>query len=100
MATLAPAIHYIEIIEKRNGEKVACVIGTQITVAEIATMYTLDSSIEWMIENFSGLSHANIHAALSYYYDHKAEIDAYLARQDARSGDYTLEKITTLKNRS
>lgn len=38
-------------------------------------------TFEQVIEGYE-LTHAQIHAALSYYYDHKDEIDAWIERQN------------------
>src|SRR2546427_1478174 len=41
-----------------------------------------NSSPEEMHEQYPHLSLAQIHAALSYYYEHQAEIDAQIQRRD------------------
>jgi len=41
-----------------------------------------NSSPEEMHEQYSHLSLAQIHAALSYYYEHQAEVDADIERRD------------------
>lgn len=84
MSTHAPvSTEYIEIREVgRSGTKVAHIIGSPLTVGEVAHMYLYqDSDVEWLIENFDDLTPAKIHAAIAYYYDHQAEIDDYLRRQ-------------------
>src|SRR5947209_7260102 len=63
---------------------IAYVTGTTIKVASIAI-----DALTWALtpnqiqENYPKLSLAQIHAALAYYYDHQAEIDAQLAAWDA-----------------
>ena len=42
----------------------------------------MDVAAERMHEEYPHLSMAQIHAALSYYYDHQAEYDAEMERQD------------------
>ena len=37
------------------------------------------------IVNDFGLSHAQVHAALAYYYDHRTEIDAREAEDEAQA---------------
>jgi len=64
---IAP-INHIEIHDGR-----AVVAG--IKVANIAAIYVHQQTpIEWIVENYD-LTPAQIHAALSYYYDHREEID-------------------------
>ncbi len=70
-------INYIEI---RDGH--ALIAGTGLKVAIIATMHLQgDAPIEWIVENYD-LTPAQIHAALSYYYDHAEELDRYLQEGD------------------
>lgn len=52
------------------------VIGTGVKVANIAAYALVHNwSVEKIAEEFE-LTPAQIHAALAYYYDHQAEIDA------------------------
>jgi uncharacterized protein (DUF433 family) len=81
---IAPINH----IEIRNGKPL--IAGTGIKVANIATMYVhLHTSMEWIVENYD-LTPAQIHAALSYYYDHAEELD-----RDVREGDELARQIGT-----
>ncbi|MGA9770294.1 MAG: DUF433 domain-containing protein [Blastocatellia bacterium] len=59
-----------------------------------------DWSVEEIHEQHPHLSLAQIHAALSYYYDHQSEIDAEIERQD-KEIDALMEnaKDSPLKNR-
>lgn len=69
---------------------VAFVAGTRIKVRHIAVERTVrDSTPEEIREAYPHLSLAQIHAALAYYYDHKAQIDeeiveAYHFAEDLR----------------
>ncbi len=90
---LAPT-NYIEI---QDG--MAVISGTGIKVAYIAPMYVHDHTpIEWIAENYD-LTPAQIHAALSYYYDHADELEQYLrdgnelARRVGVSSDEVLETM-------
>lgn len=74
-------INYIEIIQE-YGKTKRRIANTQITVDEIVRMHLIgDSSIEWIAENFA-LTPSQIHAALSYYYDHQTEIDAAIQAEN------------------
>jgi uncharacterized protein (DUF433 family) len=82
MAIIVP-IQYIEVVEE-YGETIARIAGTRLTVGEIALMHIHgDSSVDWIVENFDAVNHAQVYAALSYYYDHQAEIDDYMKRAEA-----------------
>lgn len=72
------AIAHIE--TDANG--IAWVSGTQVKVIEIALdKLTHGSSPEEMHFQYPHLSLAQIHAALSYYYDHQLEMDAEIQRR-------------------
>jgi uncharacterized protein (DUF433 family) len=72
------AIAHIETDD--NG--VAWVRGTQVKVIEIALdKLAHGSSPEEMHFQYPHLSLAQIHAALSYYYDHQLELDAEIQRR-------------------
>ena len=59
------------------------IIGRRITVSDIAMFHlTWGWSIEQIAEEYN-LSLASIYAALSYYYDHRAEIDQRTAEDEA-----------------
>lgn len=61
---------------------VAWIIGTRVKVIEVATdKLAHGSSPEEMHFQYPHLSLAQIHAALSYYYQHQAEFDAEITRQ-------------------
>lgn len=58
--------------------------GTRISVTIIVNLVKQGASVEEIVAGYSHvpLSHAQIHAALAYYYDHRAEIDKLLAEWD------------------
>ena len=79
---IAP-INYIEI---RNGRPV--IVGTGIKVAILAHIYLSgDAPIDWIVENYD-LTPAQIYAALSYYYDHREELDRWLQRGEELAEKY------------
>lgn len=54
------------------------IAGTRISVAQIAMAYLrAEESVSTLAEDYD-LSPAQIHAAMAYYFDHKAEIDRAL----------------------
>ena len=48
---------------------------------------------------YPDLTHAPIHAALAYYYDHKDEIDAELAEDEGADERYESRKAKALSER-
>ena len=77
---VAAPINHIRLDERG----VAYISGTTMKVAHIA----IDAEI-WGLtprqiqENYPHLSLAQIHAALAYYYDHKGDVDAWIAQENA-----------------
>lgn len=71
------ATTYINEDDRLSGS--AYVAGRRVTVQDIAEHYI---HFEWSAEQISKAFHlslAAVHAALSYYYDHQAEIEAAIA---------------------
>ena len=78
------------------------IVGTRITVHDIAAMHVMnDSSIAWIADNYE-ITPAQIHAALSYYYDHRETIDEEIRRGDALAEEIGIslaEIITRMQGR-
>ena len=73
------AVGHIEIDDKG----VARIEGSRSTVADIVVDHVVNGmSLEQIRQEYPHLSMAQIHAALSYYFDHRAEVDADLERRD------------------
>ena len=62
----------------RNGRP--CIAGTTTEIATIATAKVLGGQEPEEIAADLQLSLSQVYAALAYYYDHKAEIDATIQR--------------------
>ena len=73
----------------RHGRPV--IIGTGITVSDIAIAKIFHTKDADEIAEWYGLSLPQVYAALSYYYDHKVEIDADI-RQRESNADAMKEK--------
>ena len=88
---------YIEIDENR----VAWIADTKVKVIEIALdKLAHGSSPEEMHFQYPHLSLAQIHAALSYYYDHQTELDAEMQRRWLEVGEMaTREADSPLRQR-
>lgn len=75
------ALRHIELDEQGRP----WVTGTNVKVIEIVLDHlAFGWSAEAIQEQHSGLSLAQIYAALAWYYDHQAEMDAEIAEQDER----------------
>lgn len=71
----------------------ACIAGHRIRVADVVVWHEHRGySPDEIVALFPGLARADVHAALAYYFDHRAEIDddlraaEDLARQVGRTG--------------
>jgi uncharacterized protein (DUF433 family) len=86
MATAAKAAHsHITKDPEVCGGR-ACIDGTRIRVVDIACLQRMGYGPERMREAYASLSLAQIHAALSYYYENAQEIeDAF--REDREIAD-------------
>jgi uncharacterized protein (DUF433 family) len=66
-----------------NDAGVAYVEGTAIKVIEIARAWrSVGESLTELAEAFPHLTLEQLHAALSYYHGHQAELDADMKRRD------------------
>lgn len=79
MATAAKTASYPHITATpgvRGGRP--CIDGTRISVMDIVVLEQMGLRPEEMLTYYSSrpLTLAEVHAALTYYYDHKAEVDA------------------------
>lgn len=73
---------HIEISPEKFGGK-PCVRGTRIRVWDIYVLHEqLGKTADEVVAAYPELSLGQVHAALSYYYDHKAEIDAQMKADD------------------
>jgi uncharacterized protein (DUF433 family) len=79
--------HYIEITpDVRSGKP--RIAGTRITIADIVIMFLrMGQSLEIIAGKYD-LAPAAVYAAMSYYYDHRAEIDQSIQEDEAFVDDY------------
>ncbi len=61
-----------------------CISGTRIPVWVLAAMHKQGDTATDILAAYPNLSAAQVHAALSYYYERRGEIDAVIAAQNAQ----------------
>lgn len=66
--------------EPRIADGAPVIEGTRITVRAVAGYYQLGMTPDEILQSLPHLSQAKLHAALTYYFDHKKEIDRDLKR--------------------
>ncbi len=71
-------------IEQRTGVigGEPLIAGTRVAVRVIAGWHRMGQSADEIVAMYPHLNHAQVYDALSYYYDHKAEIERLLAEND------------------
>jgi uncharacterized protein (DUF433 family) len=83
---MSTQVQHIECVAGKCGGK-PCIAGTRIRVWDIYVLHELQGkSADEVVAAFPHISRSDVFAALSYYYDHKAEIDAQ-AQADAEYVD-------------
>jgi uncharacterized protein (DUF433 family) len=73
---------HIEIVQGAGGPK-ARVAGSRIRVQDIAIWHEkLGLSPDEIVERYPQLTMADVHAALAYYWDHRAELEHAIAADE------------------
>ena|SRR6188508_1218419 len=100
MATVAKTAYaHITKDPKVCGGK-ACVDATRIRVMDIVELQREGKTPEEMVHAFAvPLTLAQVHAALAFYYDHRGEIDASFAEDDAWEGEHDRARADHLTHR-
>jgi uncharacterized protein (DUF433 family) len=90
---LLPAHPYVEVYQSRSGPR-AVVKGTRVGVSTVVGYVRMGYDAETIAsELLPHLTPAQIHDALSYYYDHRDEIDQELAED---SEAFWMEKLKSM----
>ena len=70
-----------------------CIAGTGLRVIDVVMAHLFHQRTPSEIASDYGISLAQVHAALAYYYEHKPAIDADLRQQVAISREYKEKRI-------
>lgn len=76
------------------------IAGTRIRVQDIVMFQRNGWSAEDIVANIDGVKLSQVYAALAYYYDHQAEIDAAIAESEQVSEQAGGAYLQTLMTRS
>lgn len=75
------------------------IAGTRITVADVALMHLrLNHTLPEIAGRFD-LSPADVYAAMAWYYDHRAEIDADIAADEAFAATFEQQHPSRLQTK-
>lgn len=70
---------HIEIVDGAGGPK-ARIVGSRIRVQDIVIWHEkLGEPVDVILDQFPGLTAADVYAALAYYWDHRDEIEQKIA---------------------
>ncbi len=69
------------------------IMGTTLEVAVITIARTVYEHTAEQIASDYGISLGQVHAALAYYYEHQAEMDALIAEQARRGDDFKEKRV-------
>jgi uncharacterized protein (DUF433 family) len=90
-------------IERTPGVRAgkACIVSTRIAVVDVAQAHQAGLSPEEIQTHFSSrpLTLAEVHAALTYHYDHPEELTEYLHRGQQLESDVEKAKDEYVKRR-
>lgn len=78
-----------EYIEIQN--QVYRIKGTRVALDSIIYKFRQGRSPEAIQDAFPALSLSQVYAAIAYYLDHQAELDAYLAHNEATEAEFSRE---------
>jgi uncharacterized protein (DUF433 family) len=67
------------------------VSGTRVTLDTILAYYQQGYSAEQIAEGFDAVPLADIHAVISFYLTHRAEVDGYLVEREHKREELRLE---------
>jgi uncharacterized protein (DUF433 family) len=97
MATVSKS--HVEVDPQKCGGR-PCVAGTRIRVQDIYVWHELQGqSPEEIVTDYQQLSLADVHAALAFYHDHRAEIEAEVAAERVEADQLKLSHPSKLKQK-
>ena len=79
---------HIEIVEGARGPK-ARIAGSRIRVQDIVIWHEkLGLSPDEIVRDYPTITHADIYAALAYYWDHRDEIEQRIEESEALAAEF------------
>jgi uncharacterized protein (DUF433 family) len=64
-----------------DGDGVVRVGGTRVTLDTVVTAYIEGATAEEIVLRYDSLRLADVHAVISYYLEHRTEVEAYLEQR-------------------
>ena len=100
MATAAKVV-YSHITKQpgvRGGK--ACIDDTRIAVVDVVALLKQGLGDHQIVERYPSLNLAQVHAAISYYYENREELEADLAEDDSAESEHERRKTEYLSRRT
>jgi uncharacterized protein (DUF433 family) len=100
MATAAKVVysHVTKQPGVRGGK--ACIDDTRVSVADVVALLKQGLGDRQIIDRYPSLNLAQVHAAISYYYENPEELDRDLAEDDDAAEEHEHRKAEYLSRRS
>lgn len=100
MATAAKVV-YSHITKQpgvRGGK--ACIDDTRISVVDVVALLKQGLTDAQILERYPSLNLAQVHAAISYYYENREELEADLVEDDDAEAEHERRKAEYLSRRA
>jgi uncharacterized protein (DUF433 family) len=75
-----------------------CIDSTRVAVVDLVSLHKQGRTVEQMLVVYPDLNLAQVHAALSYYYEHSQEIEAELGEDDGWDEEHERLRAEHLPN--
>ncbi len=90
---------HIELVEGPDGPR-ARIAGHRIRVQDVAIWHEkLGMSADEIVDQFPTITLADVHAALTYYWDHREEIEREIVEDDAFIEEFRRTYTTPLQEK-
>ena len=100
MATAAKVVYsHITKHPGVRGSK-ACIDDTRIAVVDVVALLKQGLGDQQIVERYPSLNLAQVHAAISYYYENRDELEADLAEDDDAEAEHERRKAEYLSRRA
>ena len=100
MATAAKVV-YSHITKQpgvRGGK--ACIDDTRIAVVDVVALLKQGLGDQQIVERYPSLNLAQVHAAISYYYENREELETDLGEDDDAEAEHERQKAECLSRRA
>ena len=100
MATASKVVysHITKQPSVRGGK--ACIDDTRISVVDVVALLKQGLDDQEIVKRYPSLNLAQVHAAISYYYENREELEANLAEDDTAEAEHERRKAEYLSRQA